>query len=252
MNARIQLQNILHKIETIMAGEDAMSQLEKDLIKSYLLKAAGILEFSDSRVEQEKEAMKAALADEAIEIVAPEMPELKAPEATLPEIPEPEAPEIVVPEIPKAETLEVVQPASEIVEPLEVMSATHSNGESQTMPQDNTLVEMIKASPIDPRYAALFEAGDGSELSDRLANTPIKDLTKSLGINDRILYINELFDGQSEEFADTMDTLNRKHSFEDAQVFLSRHLIRKFAWMNEDKIDRAREFVKLISRRFKL
>jgi len=228
MKMRNELQTVLHKIETIMAGEEAMSRLEKDLIKSYLLKAVSLLEDSTSkpaesdeietpeiRVEQEKEAMKAALASEIVE----------------------PPPEVAVTKPPVSEPVEIL--------------ATHRNGESATMPQDNTLVEMIQASPLDQRYAALFADEDSSELSDQLANSPISDLNKSIGINDRILYINELFAGDGDEYADTMDTLNRKPNFEEAQVFLSRHLIDKFEWMDEGKIERARDFIKLIARRFK-
>jgi len=82
---RNELQTILHKIETIMAGEDTMDQLEKDLIKSYLLKAVNLLQEDgastsaaktdqvvEKRIEQEKEAMKAALASEVTGSVAQE------------------------------------------------------------------------------------------------------------------------------------------------------------------------------------
>lgn len=238
MSMRNELETILHKVETIMAGEDAMSQLEKDLIKSYLLKGVSLLGNTDEsesavleesnhevqRIEQEKEAMKAALASDEIETAPPAEENI-------------------------AITAKEHQVAA-VPEPVEILS-THTNGKAAVMPQDNTLVDMIQANPLDQRFSALFEKDAGSELSERLANTPITDLNKSIGINDRILYINELFGGDNKEYSETMDTLNRKHSFEDAQVFLSRHLIDKYDWMDDAKSDRAREFIRLIARRFK-
>jgi hypothetical protein len=89
---------------------------------------------------------------------------------------------------------------------------------------------------------------DGAELGERLHHEPVKDLRKAIGINDRYLYINELFKGDQSVFDRTLKTLNDFTSLAEAKFWMERELLLKSGWNRDDKI--VRQFTQLVSRRF--
>ena len=98
---------------------------------------------------------------------------------------------------------------------------------------------------------ALFEDIAGKELSDKLGNTPIADLTKAFGFNDRLLTQNELFGGNKAVADEVIKDLNNMSGFESAKGFLL-SLATKYNWAaNEDRKKQAKTFIKLVRRRFR-
>ena len=55
-------------------------------------------------------------------------------------------------------------------------------------------------SAFKSEYDELFEFKAAAELSQRLSETKINDLNKSMGLNEKFFYINELFGGNSAKF----------------------------------------------------
>lgn len=98
--------------------------------------------------------------------------------------------------------------------------------------------------------AELFLEEKVTDLSDKLALTPIKDLTKSMGINERIFTQQELFDNNQMYFNETLLELNKCQSFEEAKHYLIRHVIYKYDWVAEGKNKKAATFIKLVKRKF--
>jgi len=78
---------------------------------------------------------------------------------------------------------------------------------------------------------------------------PLKDLTKSLTINNRALFTRDLFGGDNELLNTTLRTLNTSGSEAAAQPVLE-SLARRFEWTEEDKKETAREFIELVRRRY--
>ena len=78
---------------------------------------------------------------------------------------------------------------------------------------------------------------------------PLKDLTKSLTINNRVLFTRDLFGGDNELLNTTLRTLNTSGSEAAAQPVLE-SLARRFDWTEEDKKETAREFIELVRRRY--
>ncbi len=103
---------------------------------------------------------------------------------------------------------------------------------------------------FDGVLLSLFDDKTGNDLSDKLASTPIKDLTKAMGINERIFTINELFGGNKEEFENTMSALDGLDSFEEAKKVLMGSVATKYAWSDEQKLKKASGFIKVVRRRF--
>ncbi|NJN32901.1 MAG: hypothetical protein HC817_00205 [Saprospiraceae bacterium] len=102
---------------------------------------------------------------------------------------------------------------------------------------------------VSPEIAALFEEINGKELSDKLSNTPITDLTKAFGLNDRMLTQNELFGGNKPVFDEAVKDLNNMSSFEIARNFMY-ELAARYNWAaNEDRKKQAKSFIKLVRRR---
>lgn len=59
-------------------------------------------------------------------------------------------------------------------------------------------------------------------LAEKIKKNKIDDLKKAIGINEKFLFIHELFDGNMNEYNNTIEQLNSKASLEDAIAFLER------------------------------
>lgn len=98
--------------------------------------------------------------------------------------------------------------------------------------------------------AELFADEKVTDLSDKLALSPVKDLTKSMGINERIFTQQELFGNNQLLFIETLQRLNNCHNFEEAKQYLIENIIATYDWTNEHKIKKAATFIKLVKRKF--
>ena len=107
----------------------------------------------------------------------------------------------------------------------------------------------IPAELAPPRIEALFEHKQARELSDKLAEQRIDDLTKAMAINDKLLYANDLFGKDMKGMNDVLDKLNHIRSMEDAKPLLV-SLASRFDWPNDERADTARAFIKLVRRKF--
>ena len=109
----------------------------------------------------------------------------------------------------------------------------------------------VKSSAsIDEDILALFENNKGKELSDKLAELPIKDLTKAMGLNERVLTVNELFAKDQTAFTTLLNQLNSMGSFDEAKKLLVACAV-KYKWASTKKKKKAMIFIKLVRRRFK-
>jgi hypothetical protein len=86
------------------------------------------------------------------------------------------------------------------------------------------------------------------ELAHVLKDTPIKDLRKGIGINDKFLFVNELFRGDEAMYERSIKTINGFHIFPEAEYWINRELKVKLGW-NDNK-DTVQHFYHLVRRRF--
>ncbi|MFK7810727.1 MAG: hypothetical protein AB8F74_23165 [Saprospiraceae bacterium] len=107
-----------------------------------------------------------------------------------------------------------------------------------------------KAAPANEEVEELFEDAGGKELSERLASLPIRDLTKAMGLNERILTVNELFGKDQQAFTTSMNVMNTMGSFDEAKKFLT-ECAQKYDWTAGNKKKKAKVFIKLVRRRYK-
>ncbi len=100
-------------------------------------------------------------------------------------------------------------------------------------------------------HETLFEYKEAKELSERLSELPIKDLSKALGLNEKIFTITELFGGDSDLFERTIMILNGMKDYDEAKKYLSNHIADKYNWATREKKNKAKNFIKLVRRRYK-
>jgi hypothetical protein len=86
------------------------------------------------------------------------------------------------------------------------------------------------------------------ELSDKLTEAPIKDLKKAIGVNDRFLFMNELFRGDEAMYERSITTIQNFSILAEAEYWIRRELKVKIGWLDSDPI--VRQFDQLVRRRF--
>jgi hypothetical protein len=123
--------------------------------------------------------------------------------------------------------------------------------ESESNDDDDMLEEDIEKVEAVSRLGDSFLKGksvndlinDQNKLEFKLSNRPVSSIQSAIGINDRFLYIRELFDGDNQKFLEAVKTLDSKQNIKEAVDYLRNN----FRWKrNETSL----KFVNLVKRRF--
>jgi len=91
-------------------------------------------------------------------------------------------------------------------------------------------------------------ANKSQTLADKLGKIPIENIITHLGINEKFLFINELFKADSELFKVSLQKINSLSSFEDAKSYLEEILKQKETWNLKNKT--LKKFITLVERRY--
>ena len=86
------------------------------------------------------------------------------------------------------------------------------------------------------------------EISEKLTGLPVKDLKKAIGINDRYLYINDLFRGDEVMYERSIKTINSFSIWPEAEYWIRRELKTKLGWTDDNET--VKQFDQLVKRRF--
>lgn len=86
------------------------------------------------------------------------------------------------------------------------------------------------------------------DLGDTLTEAPIRDLRKAIGVNDRYLFINELFRGDEVAYERSIKTINSFSIFAEAEYWIQRELKVKNGWDAGNEM--VAQFYQLVKRRF--
>ncbi len=219
------------KLQKISALSDSinddgtMSPLERDLLLSYI-----------------RDLYEAALGDSlaTVKIAAPAKQPVREPEkevappAPRAHVPEPAPAPVPVAEPPKVTVSEPVA----IPEPIAVPEPPRPVVKTTVVATDKAAMDELFAEDVI------------TDLSDRLAHTPVKDLMKSMGINERIFTQQELFGNNQQAFNETLQQLNNCSSFGEARQYLLEHVVPKFDWTHDSKVKKAATFIKLVRRKY--
>lgn len=111
-----------------------------------------------------------------------------------------------------------------------------------------TLSHQVKSRHASPESLNDKLKQGKAELVEVLKETPIKDLRKAIGINDRFLFINDLFRGDEVMYERSIKTINSFNIYPEAEYWISRELKIKLGWDTELPV--VAQFDQLVKRRF--
>lgn len=86
------------------------------------------------------------------------------------------------------------------------------------------------------------------ELSEKLTEAPIKDLRKAIGVNDRYVFLNELFRGDEAMYERSIKTIQNFSILAEAEYWIRRELKIKIGWHDSHPV--VKQFDQLVRRRF--
>jgi hypothetical protein len=87
-----------------------------------------------------------------------------------------------------------------------------------------------------------------TEVAEMLIDTPVKDIKKAIGVNDRFVFINELFRGDEVMYERSIKTINAFDIWPEAEYWIRRELKLKLSWQESDQI--VKQFDQVVKRRF--
>ena len=150
--------------------------------------------------------------------------------------------------------LEEIRKKSEEVQRLSVHKKPVVIFEEEQVPtlahqQEKPVVREINESANDQQLSINDKLKQGTiELGDQLIESSIRDLRKAIGVNDRYLFINELFRGDESMYERSIRTINGFTILPEAEYWIQRELKVKLGW-NESS-HTLQHFNQLIKRRF--
>jgi len=243
MNVK-QAKILLEKINRLfqsMTMDDHISEIEKELMRNY--------------IKQMYEEFMPSNGASTQPISPPQVATTKIEQPRIVEPPKVQRVETPPPPPPKVEYVPPVVPAvkpAPAPEPTPVPVA-----KPKPAPVVAEVPKPIKVAPpkvvekpkISEDHEELFEQKEATELSEKLSQRPLKDLRRAMGINERILTTNELFDGNGDALKDTLSTLNGFKTFDEAKEYLS-NIAGIYNWTTRKKKKKAIIFIKLVRRKF--
>lgn len=110
----------------------------------------------------------------------------------------------------------------------------NASQERMAAPEPEPAKEPVPAEPATP--------------TNKLADVPDRDIRTLIGINDKYLYISELFDNDKTAYDNAIKKLNTFSSVAEATTWVEHTLQTKYHWDNEDET--VRLFYELLSNSF--
>lgn len=254
-------QTILNRINRMFAdvaeGGGSASSLERDLLKEYVRR---LYESLNDEVQTAEATPVKKVEAPVIAKPQPPVAEIRRPKPTPAPVIE-EVKETIAPP-PKPKTIEIPASVEADIREMEAKAAF----KPAPVPVDNTATVMtappivekhVEQSPFKPSLEnlpeavlAIFEVEKSNDLSAKLSGAPIKDLTRAMAINERILAQNDLFGGNKAELDKALDHLNSLNTFDEAVTYLGGGAALKYDWAEGERKATARAFAKLVSRRY--
>lgn len=163
---------------------------------------------------------------------------------------------------PESEPTPITAPAPEPEEEPKMEQTEELTEEAQEQTKEQTTLQRPAVAPPSSPEAPGTEkkvlgellGKDRTSFNEKLGNgqgngsnkvlSPITDLRKGLGINDRFFFQRELFNGSSDVMNQTLDQLNQMNSLSSAKSFLAAN----FKWKPDQEAVHA--FMDLLERRF--
>jgi hypothetical protein len=249
----IEILSELDKVQLLLSDAEnrgKMSAIERDMVLDRLRR------IYESVLRSEMQEIQVPIAEPARTIVEPLKKEvheprqhqasketMPTPEPVIELSPEPETiaesskvpPPPVVPTIEKKKDV-ISQPEVKVEIPKEEKHA----------PKEPTHKKEILAETFEKTKFLndiLAQYGNTNDLSKKFQHQPINDIFKAIGINEKFLFVKDLFDGNADRYTQTLTFINEASSFNEAIEYLDR----QFKWDFENPV--VQKLLELVHRR---
>jgi hypothetical protein len=137
------------------------------------------------------------------------------------------------------------------------LSVVQKNGQLDMVFDPMTEIPTLSHQPKEKEVNDITALGESlndklkqgkTEIVEILKETPVKDLRKAVGINDRFIFISELFRGDENMYERSIKTINSFNIYAEAEYWISRELKIKLGWNTE--LPSVQHFDQLVKRRF--
>lgn len=250
--AKILLEKINRLHASMNDDQDNISSIEKDLMLNYVREYYEVFYWDKEQtaIKVESKPIKKPTPPKPEPVIYTPPPPKPKPVVETPTPPKP-IPVVVAP--PKPEP--ILEEVTEVVEvistpPKELPKTEAPKKEPAKFVFTPSKPKEEKKDDIDPESEELFETKKATDISEKLGLSPIMDLNKAFGLNDRMLYTNELFNGDNNVYKETMGILNSFNSLDQAKVYLIENIAGKYNWTAKGKKKQAKEFIRTISRKY--
>lgn len=112
---------------------------------------------------------------------------------------------------------------------------------------DNEIIE-ITENKKQTLNEFLSNQNNAQNIASRLSNLATNDLKSAISLNDKMIFIKELFQGYNLAYSEAIEILNRFDAFESADNFLQKNYAVKNKWVDkQDVVDR---FYEILNRKY--
>jgi hypothetical protein len=184
-------------------------------------------------VPEEKEPEQPEVKAEEVKPEEPVAEEIKAEEEKVEEAPaDVKEEEPVVTEVKEEEPVKAEEPAK-VEEPVKAKEPVKATDDEKLTVNQKMMAQMVDKVPTK---------------TEQMAIKPISDIKLAITLNDKLLYVKDLFNGYNLAYSEAIEILNRFSSFEEASRFLKTNYVTKNNW--ESKPATTEKFYALLKRRY--
>ena len=106
-------------------------------------------------------------------------------------------------------------------------------------------IQEVGGESVNEKYA---EGTQPESVAEKMTNTKIEDLRKAIALNQKFLFMKDLFSGEKSAYDEAIDKLNSCLTIQEAKSFLASEVENKYNWEHETPA--VEQFNNLIERKF--
>jgi len=140
------------------------------------------------------------------------------------------------------------QPEPDVEEEIEVESSKIEHSENTPGIVTNIPPEEEDEEDEEDTLNAQFGSGGQKSIAEAHEEN-VDSMMNAISVNQRFMFINELFDGDADQFKESVDKVDKSSSFDESVEYLVQRYAKEYHWdMNSDEV---KELLKIIFRRFR-
>ncbi|MBN2275583.1 MAG: hypothetical protein JXR41_01850 [Bacteroidales bacterium] len=137
---------------------------------------------------------------------------------------------------------DAVEKTADIKKEVPVENETVKKSQAEKKEERKILSDSIEGKPV--LGESFQQQVPYQNLSSRLHEQPVTDLAKAIGINERFLYIRELFDNDAKKYEQAIQIINNAPNFNEAYNYM----IREYTWDMDSEM--VQELLEIIRRKY--